>query len=76
MILKQNNEKIIHHGKRADAIVKGMLQHSRTSTGQKELTDINKLADEYLRLVIMAYEPRTNHLMRKSKLNLMKSLEK
>src|SRR5918996_1619897 len=45
-----NEEKIIHHGKRADAIVKGMLQHSRTSTGQKELTDINALADEYLRL--------------------------
>ncbi|HSO85776.1 MAG TPA: two-component regulator propeller domain-containing protein, partial [Draconibacterium sp.] len=48
--IKQNLEKINHHGKRADAIVKGMLQHSRTSTGQKELTDINKLADEYLRL--------------------------
>src|SRR6476620_10969334 len=45
-----NQEKINHHGKRADAIVKGMLQHSRTSSGQKELTDINKLADEYLRL--------------------------
>jgi len=40
----------MHHGKRADAIVKGMLQHSRKSTGQKELTDINTLADEYLRL--------------------------
>jgi two-component system NtrC family sensor kinase len=48
--IKQNLEKIIHHGKRADAIVKGMLQHSRVSTGQKELTDINALADEYLRL--------------------------
>jgi len=48
--IKQNNEKIAFHGKRADAIVKGMLQHSRTSTGQKEPTDINKLADEYLRL--------------------------
>ncbi len=35
MILKQNEEKINHHGKRADAIVKGMLQHSRTSTGAK-----------------------------------------
>jgi two-component system, NtrC family, sensor kinase len=45
-----NSEKINHHGKRADAIVKGMLQHSRTSSGQKELTDINALADEYLRL--------------------------
>jgi len=45
-----NSEKINHHGKRADAIVKGMLQHSRTSSGQKEPTDINALADEYLRL--------------------------
>src|SRR6266536_4548109 len=48
--VKQNLEKILHHGKRADAIVKGMLQHSRVSTGQKELTDINALVDEYLRL--------------------------
>lgn len=48
--VKQNLEKILHHGKRAGDIVKGMLQHSRTSTGQKELTDINALADEYLRL--------------------------
>ena len=46
----QNLEKINYHGKRADAIVKGMLQHSRTSSGQKELTDINALCDEYLRL--------------------------
>jgi two-component system, NtrC family, sensor kinase len=48
--IKQNLEKINHHGKRADAIVKGMLQHSRSSNGVKEPTDINKLADEYLRL--------------------------
>jgi len=46
----QNLEKINHHGKRADAIVKGMLQHSRSSSGVKEPTDINKLCDEYLRL--------------------------
>jgi signal transduction histidine kinase len=45
-----NEQKINHHGKRADAIVKGMLQHSRTSSGIKEPTDINTLADEYLRL--------------------------
>jgi signal transduction histidine kinase len=45
-----NEEKINHHGKRADAIVKSMLQHSKTSTGKKELTNINALADEYLRL--------------------------
>jgi two-component system, NtrC family, sensor kinase len=48
--VKQNLEKILHHGKRADAIVKGMLLHSRSSSGVKELTDINALADEYLRL--------------------------
>jgi two-component system, NtrC family, sensor kinase len=48
--IKENSEKINHHGKRADAIVKGMLQHSRSSTGVKESTNINKLADEYLRL--------------------------
>jgi signal transduction histidine kinase len=48
--VQQNLEKILHHGKRADAIVKGMLQHSRTSTGKKEHTGINALADEYLRL--------------------------
>ena len=48
--IKQNLEKINHHGKRAEAIVKGMLQHSQSSSGTKEPTDINKLADEYLRL--------------------------
>jgi len=48
--VQQNLEKVLHHGKRADAIVKGMLQHSRSSNGQKEPTDINALCDEYLRL--------------------------
>jgi signal transduction histidine kinase len=48
--LQQNLDKIIHHGKRADAIVKGMLQHTRSSTGIKEPTNINALADEYIRL--------------------------
>ena len=48
--ISNNEEKISQHGKRADAIVKGMLQHSRISSGQKEPTDINALADEYLRL--------------------------
>ena len=46
----ENQQKILQHGQRADAIVKGMLQHSRTSSGQKEPTDINALCDEYLRL--------------------------
>jgi two-component system, NtrC family, sensor kinase len=45
-----NEEKISHHGKRADSIVKGMLEHSRNASGQKEPTDINQLADEYMRL--------------------------
>jgi signal transduction histidine kinase len=48
--LRENEEKISHHGKRADGIVKGMLQHSRETKGQKEPTDLNALADEYLRL--------------------------
>jgi two-component system NtrC family sensor kinase len=48
--VEDNEEKINHHGKRADSIVKGMLQHSRSSSGKKEPTDINALADEYLRL--------------------------
>jgi len=48
--ITQNTEKINHQGKRAASIVKGMLQHSRTSTGQKEATDVNALADEFLRL--------------------------
>jgi signal transduction histidine kinase len=48
--IRQNTEKILHHGRRADAIVKSMLQHSRASAGKKEPTDINALADEYLRL--------------------------
>ena len=48
--IKENEQKITYHGKRADAIVKGMLQHSRKSTGQKELTDINALIDECLKL--------------------------
>jgi signal transduction histidine kinase len=62
----QNLEKINHHGKRADVIVKGMLQHSRSSTSQKEPTDINKLADEYLRLCyhgLRAKDPSFNVTM-------------
>jgi ligand-binding sensor domain-containing protein/signal transduction histidine kinase len=54
----ENSEKINHHGKRADAIVKGMLEHSRQGTGQKELTDINALADEYIRLAYNSYRTK------------------
>lgn len=56
--IEQNLEKIHHHGKRADGIVKGMLQHSRSGTGQKELTDINALCDEYLRLAYHGLKAR------------------
>jgi signal transduction histidine kinase len=48
--IRGNEEKIIFHGKRADGIVKSMLQHSRNSNNTKEFTDINSLCDEYLRL--------------------------
>ena len=56
--IKGNEEKINHHGKRADAIVKGMLQHSRSSTGAKEPTNLNALADEYLRLAYHGLKAR------------------
>ncbi|MDP1815955.1 MAG: ATP-binding protein [Leadbetterella sp.] len=59
--LKQNLEKITIHGKRASSIVKGMLEHSRTSTGEKELTDINALADEYLRLTYHGLRAKDNN---------------
>jgi two-component system NtrC family sensor kinase len=58
--IKNNSEKINHHGKRADAIVKGMLQHSSSKGGQKEPTDINKLADEYLRLAYHGIRAKDN----------------
>jgi signal transduction histidine kinase len=48
--IKENQAKINHHGKRADSIVKGMLKHSRNTSGEKEPTNINAIADEYLRL--------------------------
>ncbi len=56
--IKENEQKINHHGKRADAIVKGMLQHSRSSSGVKEPTDFNALADEYLRLAYHGYRAK------------------
>jgi len=48
--LTQNLQKINHHGKRADSIVKGMLEHSRTNAGEKQPTDMNVLCDEFLKL--------------------------
>ncbi|HEY5823456.1 MAG TPA: ATP-binding protein [Cyclobacteriaceae bacterium] len=56
--ITENEEKISHHGKRADGIVKGMLQHSRSSSGVKEPTDINALAEEYLRLAFHGLRAR------------------
>jgi two-component system NtrC family sensor kinase len=56
--LAQNQEKIAHHGNRASSIVKGMLEHSRTSTGIKELTDINKMTDEFLRLAYHGFRAK------------------
>ena len=58
--IQQNEAKINHHGKRADGIVKGMLQHSRSNTGEKEATNINKLADEYLRLSYQGMRAKDN----------------
>jgi signal transduction histidine kinase len=58
--VEDNEGKINHHGKRADAIVKGMLQHSRSNTGAKQPTDINKLADEYLRLAYHGARAKDN----------------
>jgi hypothetical protein len=58
--IDNNEEKISHHGKRADAIVKGMLQHSRSSGGVKEPKDVNALADEYLRLAYHGLRAKDN----------------
>ena len=59
--LEQNLNKINHHGQRASSIVKGMLEHSRASTGVKEPTDINALADEYLRLAYHGLRAKDNN---------------
>ncbi|WP_461088335.1 ATP-binding protein [Spirosoma gilvum] len=56
--LTQNLQKITHHGKRASSIVKGMLEHSRTSSGQKEPTDLSALADEYLRIAYQGFRAK------------------
>ncbi|MDB4303424.1 ATP-binding protein [Desulfosarcina sp.] len=74
--IDENENKILHHGKRADAIVKGMLQHSRTSTNEKELTDINELADEYLRLAYHGLRAKDNSFNSDFKVELDKNLPK
>ena len=74
--VKENLEKILHHGKRADAIVKGMLQHSRNSSGQKELTDINVLAEEYLRLAYHGLRAKDKFFNAKFETDLDPSINK
>ncbi len=82
--LSQNQEKINHHGKRAASIVTGMLQHSQASSGKKELTDINKLIDESLRLSLNLLKakdgstsmPERNHLNTKIEANFDENLPK
>jgi signal transduction histidine kinase len=60
--LKENEAKINLHGKRADAIVKSMLQHSRGSSGQKERADVNKMVDEYVRLAFHGYRAKSKEM--------------
>ena len=74
--LKQNLEKINHHGQRASSIVKGMLEHSRTGTRQKELTDINILTDEYLRLSYHGLRAKDKFFNAEFKIDLDPSLPK
>ena len=71
-----NEEKINHHGKRAGDIVKGMLQHSRSTTGVKEPTDINALADEYLRLSYHGLRAKNKNFNAKMKTDFDKSIGK
>jgi two-component system, NtrC family, sensor kinase len=74
--IRENEQKISHHGKRADAIVKGMLQHSRQNAGQKESTDINALADEYLRLAYHGLRAKDKEFNTEMKIDFDESLGK
>ena len=74
--IKENGQKINHHGKRAEAIVKGMLLHSRASSGEKVLTDINTLCDEYLRLAFHGFKAKDKSFSADFKLDLDKNLPK
>lgn len=74
--VQQNEEKINHHGKRADAIVKGMLQHSQSSAGKNEPTDINVLAGEYLRLAYHGYRAKEKSFSIKMKTDYDESIGK
>lgn len=70
----QNLEKIRNHGKRADAIVKGMLQHSRNSNGKKEPADINALVDEYVKLSYFGLRAKDNTFNTKIKTSFDRSI--
>lgn len=74
-ILK-NEQKIYHHGKRAAVIVKGMLQHSRISAGHKELTDINNLCEEYLRIAYHSYSAKDKNFHLDLKTKFDKTIQK
>ncbi|WP_194973338.1 sensor histidine kinase [Aquiflexum lacus] len=74
--IKQNLEKINHHGKRADAIVKGMLEHSRSGSGEKELTNLNTLAKEYLNLAYQGFKAKNKDVEIELKTDFESSLPK
>jgi ligand-binding sensor domain-containing protein/signal transduction histidine kinase len=74
--IDENEEKIVFHAKRADAIVKGMLQHSRSSSGVKEPTDINALCDEYLRLAYHGSKAKDKSFNAKLETSFDKSIYK
>ena len=74
--IKQNLEKITLHGKRADAIVKGMLEHSKRGSGQKEETDINVLAEEFLRLSFQSFLAKDQDFRVELEINLDHDLPK
>lgn len=75
-IIDENEQKIIYHGKRADAIVKGMLQHSRSGVSTKEPTDINALCDEYLRLAYHGLRAKDKSFNAKFETHFDPSIEK
>jgi two-component system, NtrC family, sensor kinase len=74
--IKKNLEKISHHGKRADAIVKGMLQHSRSTSNIRELTDVNALVDEYTRLCYHGLRAKDKSFNATIKTNFDSSIER
>ncbi|TKK69330.1 GHKL domain-containing protein [Ilyomonas limi] len=72
--IEQNLQKILHHGKRADSIVKGMLQHSRANSGKKELTEINALVDECVRLSYHGMRAKSKEFNATININLDESI--